>query len=403
MPPSRSCRSATTRVNYLYQCLASGDPATTAVLGRGLRPHNNGWPISSGKIAAARADDRRILPAASLLADYDPANPAWNEVGDRLAPNMVKVKLDDVKGWRKAAGECARLTRGVRWPRSIATRAGPELEHTIATTLLARYVADQGGFVVDLLLGRESQLIYDPLSRDPGQQKSSSPWPLRGRNSRRWPISPLTAMDERTAAREPRERDQFQDERSARRARAAVALLRLGDADAVWPLLEHAPDPSTRSHLISEFHTHNVPPATFVRGTRAAWPHGKWWKSPKRVRSAPTDGYLFEPVISRKTQLILALASYPRADLSRGRPGQDDGNDRRAVPERSGCGRPFRGRAAPASVGSLDCDPDRSRPCAQPGRPIGKRWSVNSGRADHGLDCGADRVPDGLASRRRRA
>jgi formylglycine-generating enzyme required for sulfatase activity len=38
-----------------------------------------------------------------------------------------------------------------------------------------------------------------------------------------------------------------------RQANAAVALLRLGEPDPVWPLLEHTPDPRLRSYLIHRF------------------------------------------------------------------------------------------------------------------------------------------------------
>src|SRR5262249_10866661 len=38
-----------------------------------------------------------------------------------------------------------------------------------------------------------------------------------------------------------------------RQANAAVALLGLGQADQVWPLLEHSEDPSLRTYLIHRF------------------------------------------------------------------------------------------------------------------------------------------------------
>jgi hypothetical protein len=49
--------------------------------------------------------------------------------------------------------------------------------------------------------------------------------------------------EERLAAR---------DDLAKRQAAAAIALLRLGQADTIWPLLRHGPDPSRRSYLIRD-------------------------------------------------------------------------------------------------------------------------------------------------------
>jgi HEAT repeat protein len=43
-----------------------------------------------------------------------------------------------------------------------------------------------------------------------------------------------------------------QDDLAKRQAAAAIALLRLGDAESVWPLLRHEADPSRRSYLIRD-------------------------------------------------------------------------------------------------------------------------------------------------------
>ena len=45
--------------------------------------------------------------------------------------------------------------------------------------------------------------------------------------------------------------ESVKDRLAERQARAAVALVRLGQAEAVWPLLRHSPDPRLRSFLIN--------------------------------------------------------------------------------------------------------------------------------------------------------
>ena len=45
--------------------------------------------------------------------------------------------------------------------------------------------------------------------------------------------------------------EQAKDELAERQARAAVALVRLGHADEVWPLLRHSADPRLRSFIVN--------------------------------------------------------------------------------------------------------------------------------------------------------
>jgi hypothetical protein len=77
------------------------------------------------------------------------------------------------------------------------------------------------------------------------------------------------------------------DALARRQAQAAVALLQLGAAERVWPLLEHRPDPRLRSFLIHRFQ----PLATEVRALLGR-----------------LEG---EPEVSRRRALVLGLGSYP--------------------------------------------------------------------------------------------
>src|SRR5271166_3969299 len=47
--------------------------------------------------------------------------------------------------------------------------------------------------------------------------------------------------------------EEAKDRLARRQANAAAALLRLGREQKVWPILEHRPDPRTRSYLIHRF------------------------------------------------------------------------------------------------------------------------------------------------------
>src|SRR5207253_4978932 len=49
-----------------------------------------------------------------------------------------------------------------------------------------------------------------------------------------------------------------------RQANAAVALLRLGKPEQVWPILKHSPDPRVRSYLIHYLSPKGAAPQTLI-------------------------------------------------------------------------------------------------------------------------------------------
>jgi formylglycine-generating enzyme required for sulfatase activity/tRNA A-37 threonylcarbamoyl transferase component Bud32 len=81
------------------------------------------------------------------------------------------------------------------------------------------------------------------------------------------------------------------DALAKRQAQAAVALLQLGAAERVWPLLEHQPDPRLRSFLIHRF------------------------EPLKTVVQTLLDQLAAERAVSRRRALLLSLGSYPVESL----------------------------------------------------------------------------------------
>src|SRR5262249_44741457 len=55
------------------------------------------------------------------------------------------------------------------------------------------------------------------------------------------------------------------DKLAQRQAHAAVALLKMGGADGVWPLLKTRPNPSVRSYLIHRFEMLEADPLLLIR------------------------------------------------------------------------------------------------------------------------------------------
>jgi serine/threonine protein kinase/formylglycine-generating enzyme required for sulfatase activity len=305
------------QILYLRQCVATADPAITAVLKEALRPHRDQLTDELWKeLQSARPEDRRILPVASLLADFDPANRGWSGVGDKLAEALVKVKLDDVKGWEEElfsaraalAGPLAKIYR---------ENGRPELDHTIATTLLARYVAESGGLAVDLLVDANPRAFSSlfPVIRDHRDQTV----PLLNRVLSS--TGPDTSPDHPDQARPPRSGDENRstetadshDRLAARKARAAVALVRLGQGTEVWPLLAFGPDPTVRSYLINAFYTYQVPAALVIEELDRLRLASN--TAPTRPTATEKNAYLFDPLLSVKRGLIAALAAYPAQEL----------------------------------------------------------------------------------------
>ena len=96
-----------------------------------------------------------------------------------------------------------------------------------------------------------------------------------------------------------------------RQANAAVAAMRMGDAEKVWPLLQQSPDPRLRTWIIHRLSPMGASPETIV----------------KRLNE--------EPNVSIRRALILILGEYELRRVQRrraDRPRDAVGNVARAVP-----------------------------------------------------------------------
>ena len=58
--------------------------------------------------------------------------------------------------------------------------------------------------------------------------------------------------------------EEAKDRLAERQARAAIALVRLGDADLVWPLLRHSADPRLRSFIVNWLNPLGADPKAMV-------------------------------------------------------------------------------------------------------------------------------------------
>ena len=152
----------------------------------------------------------------------------------------------------------------------------------------------------------------------------------------------------------PTVQEEVKDRLAERQARAAVALVRMGKAEAVWPLLRHSADPRLRSFIVNWLNplgadpqavaaeldrldssgvgrrspdpaqgTDRRSPASGVADSgRPSVPGGAGSGDPRPTRPGdprPTnamDAILFHPETSQRRALILALGTYGTEGLS---------------------------------------------------------------------------------------
>ena len=98
-----------------------------------------------------------------------------------------------------------------------------------------------------------------------------------------------------------------------RQARAAVAMIRLGRAEPVWPLLRHSPNPSLRSYLVNWLKPLGADPKALLARMESL--KSGAGTTPMDGRQA-MDAVLFHPDTSERRALILALGGYDPDELS---------------------------------------------------------------------------------------
>ena len=306
------------QVDYLYLRLLAADPTEMAVLRDSLAPHHADLSDRLWKtLRDARPDDARILPVASVLAGFEPTNPAWSGVGNKIAGALVRVNLDEVKAWREALESVRGALLGPL-ERIYREKGRPELELTIATELLVHYAADEPGLLVDLLLDadrRSFSILFPAIDAKRSDAcafllNALAPTPAEST------AAPSRSRDDlaERAASSPEELERSKDRRAARGARAAAALVRLGQGEKVWNLLQYSPDPRSRSAFINALGAFGVDPLILARELA---------RLVETSRSTPRDlglagdanASLFDESISKQRALIQALAGFPKDAL----------------------------------------------------------------------------------------
>jgi eukaryotic-like serine/threonine-protein kinase len=226
------------QVDYLLKRLLSAVPPELPVLREALEPHRSQLvPKLWAGLEKARAGDPSLLASAGALALYDPENPRWADLGDKVAQGLVTLNSTVVGPWlealRPASGKLKAPLAAI-----FRDKQRSETVHSVATDILAKYASDDPELLAELMISDSSSypslfLVVEPQA------------------ARVVPMFQAELARGQPAGEKEADSEQTKDERAERQARAVVALVRLGHAGEIWPLLKHSADPRLRSFIVN--------------------------------------------------------------------------------------------------------------------------------------------------------
>ncbi len=239
------------QVDYLFdQVLVQRNPEANPVIRDSLLPYKDAvvgrlWAVLD---QPERSPDGQRIRAASLLARYDPESQNWHKCSAKVVEELVSENPIYLGFWIAA---CQPVKTHLVRPLSGIFRDTKrrDSERTLATNILAEYAGDQPEMLADLLLeGDDKQFaILFPKLKD---HRDRGLILLSGELDKQLPAEAKEDDKERLAKRQ---------------ASAAVALLRFGHAEEVWPRLKFSADPRMRSYLVHRLNFLGADPTVILK------------------------------------------------------------------------------------------------------------------------------------------
>ncbi len=309
------------QVDFLFNCLLIAGPKELPVFAESLRPHRSQLtPELWSELESAQPGDVTLLPAASALALYDSESSRWADFGGKVAEALVTANSLVLGPWL----EDLRPVRGeLTAPVAVIFRDKQRSEDVLAkaTDILANYAQREPALLASLLMDADPKAFVAIFSV--AERVADRVIPVFQAELARGPMT-----GENTAGTE-----QLNDELAERKARAAVALIRLGHAEEAWPLLRHSADPRTRSYIVNwlsplggdahdvadeldrlDLSTRSAERGVGSRrsgeGSSVPANVGPGSPDPAVITTKAMDAILFHPVTSIRRALILALGTY---------------------------------------------------------------------------------------------
>ena len=211
----------------------------------------------------------------AALATYAPDDQRWGKIGAFVANHLVKLEASSMVAWRD---ELRPAKAKLITPLSAIYREKSQKEQSriYATETLTDYAVDQPDELFELLADADTfqfAMVFEKLGRHKDRVVAH-------------------AQDELAKKLADNKTEDDKESLAKRQAHAAVALLRLGQPESVWPLLEARPDPRVRSYLVH-------------------------WASPLEVDAQLiVKRFETEPVVSIRGALALTLGEFTETQLS---------------------------------------------------------------------------------------
>ena len=303
-----------TQVSYLYGRLLDAQPQQLSVIikilddsghGRGLRDRL--WSVVE---RPGKGQEVQRLRAACALAKYDPENKRWDQFGAAVVEQLVSVNPFDLAGWTEALQPIKyKLVEPLKAVFLDRTPARND-QRSLATSILANYYANDLVLLGKLLVDADEKQfsVLFPLLERQGAISS-----IVGKHTHSAADAIVLTMPVRMelpglkAVPIPEVSEAQRETEAKRMARAAIALLRLGQGEQAWTLLRHSPDPSVRSFIVNWLKPLGAEPNT-LRDRLDCLAH-----QPVSIPNGGKnrmDAILFDPVTSEHRALILALGEY---------------------------------------------------------------------------------------------
>ena len=241
-----------TQVGYLKLELLKAPPDTLPVIRDALKPHQDRIVKSLWTVLEDNQREARVrLNAACALATYDGENKTqWKPVLAFVAEQLV----ESIQNSFGDAGRFQTMLKPIRaqlsQPISLLVRdtSKTDLQRDIALATVLAFAHDDPQQLADVLASSEQRQFARTFDKLAAQKTAAIP-ALTAIVLESWKDETQEAEKERIAKRQ---------------ANAAVASLKLGHSEVVWPLLRHRPDPRTRTYLIHWAARLGVDPQLFV-------------------------------------------------------------------------------------------------------------------------------------------
>lgn len=246
-------RTDTDRTDYLYKHLLDADPNEVPLICKAIAPADGPFIERLWTDAEALSAEKqsRLLPVAAALALFDPGNPRWARIETAVVDGLLAARQGDQVVWirtlhpvqSRLAAPLASILRSKN--RNYDTR-------TTTALILVEFDIIPDSLLADLIMEADEKhflVLYPAVLR-----QATSVADILVRKS-------LQVL--------PEERNESAKEAVAKaRANCAIALLKLGRTEAVWPLLRHSPDPRVRTWIIHRMQSLGVDPRVIMEHVR---------------------------------------------------------------------------------------------------------------------------------------